>query len=173
VYAISDLLGISPFVPRILFSLWAVAIGAWDRVEKRIPNWLVFPAILALIVWRVYEAIVTRSAQPVFSLLLIWAILFLVWIAHFYGGGDAKFLMALFGFFPTIGFLLLLCIAVIITRAPVVVSRYIRRRNLGESSMEDLLPVHRLPTEDDLHKRGQPNSWTFALAGLIYVWWAQ
>ena len=153
-------------------TLWAVTIGVWDRIERRIPNWLVFPVMLGALAWRVYEAIAMGSVRPMFAVLIAWIALFLIWQAHFYGGGDAKFLMGLLSLFPTLQFLLLLCLVVVVTRTPVIVYRYVKRRRNVQPPPSGEATGRWLPTEEDLRKRGLPNSWTFALAGVIYVWCA-
>lgn len=157
---------------RVLVTLWLLAVSVWDFFTRRIPNWLVLPIALLAMGWRIYEAAVRGALEGLAFSLGAWAVLYTMWRAHVFGGGDAKFLMALFAMFPTAHFLLVFSLAVLAVSIPIVIVQYIksRLRDLGDGrwyrrSRQDLLP-----TAEALRSKGQPFSWTFALPGVIYLW---
>ena len=155
---------------KIVVTLWLVAVSVWDRLERRVPNWLVLPVMGAAFMWRVYTSIIQASANDIFSVLLAWLVIFTIWRANVFGGGDAKLLMGLFALFPTMRFLILLSLVVVVVSAPLVVYRRIVRSRPPHDADEPSQKRSLLPTADELRTRGEPNCWAFALPGVIYVW---
>ena len=161
-----------------VITIWLVIISIWDRRERRVPNWLVLPGMFAALLWQLYITLTgaaRTSAMSAGSLgfaLIAWVVLFMMWRAHFFGGGDAKLLMALFALFPTVQFLLLFCAVVLVVTIPLVIIKVVRS---GESmSLEQvrrrLSQGQLLPTQEDLRTQGRPHCWSLALPGVIYLW---
>jgi len=156
---------------RVIITLWLVAVAVWDSIARRIPNWLVLPVALLALGWQVYGAIRGNPDGLIFAL-GAWVVLYTMWRAHVFGGGDAKFLMALFAMFPTAQFLLLFSLVVLAVSIPIIVIKYVGPRlrgSLGRAQRRTLEPGL-LPTAENLRTRGQPFSWTFALPGVLYLW---
>ena len=143
---------------RIIVSGWLVAVALWDRVEQRIPNALVLPALGAVLVWRIYQAIRGGTLDPrmgasLAGMLVAWGVVLGLWRLHVSGGGDAKLLMVQFGLFPTSEFALLLAFVVVACGLPRILAR------LGRANTPALC------------SQRHPDAWMPALAGLLYVWW--
>jgi Flp pilus assembly protein protease CpaA len=118
--------------------------------------------------WRIYGTLFTRINALGF-VLVAWVVLFLLWRAHLFGGGDAKFLMAILAIFPTTQFLIFFSLVVLMVSLPLLIIQCIKTRSLpfqrgagGEMG---------LPMAEDLQQRGRPYCWTLALPGVIYLWW--
>jgi len=163
---------------KVVLSGWMVGIAMWDHWRRRVPNWLVFPVMLAALGYQVYLFIVDRPASGLGFVLIAWAVLFMMWQAHFFGGGDAKFLMAIFALFPGTQFLVFFALAVLAISVPLMIYQVwrSRARSRQEGSLLSRLrgrlrDGQLLPTEQDLHARGRPYCWTFALPGVIFLWW--
>ena len=156
---------------RILISAWLVAVAAWDRAERRIPNALVLPVLGAVLAWRLYQAVSQRTLTYLWWMLLAWGVIVALWALHWWGGGDAKFLMVLFGTFPTAEFTLLLALAIVLCEAP---RWWIRRRRGSTPRQNPPLTSslgNWLPSAQALRTHGHADAWMLALAGLVYVWW--
>ena len=153
-------------------TLWLAAISIWDRRHRRVPNSLVLPVLGGALVWRIYEAIAHRSDRILF-IIVAWIVLFMMWRLHILGGGDAKFLMAMLALFPTTPFLVLLSLTVLLVRTPLLIIKYARRggRETVHALRRRLRDGALLPTAEELQTEGRPHCWTYALAGVIYLWW--
>ena len=156
---------------RVLATLWLVAVSIWDRWQQRIPNWLVLPVMGVCFVWQVYVSI-NRDAKAIIFLAVAWVVLYMMWRAHIFGGGDTKMLMALFALFPTVDFLALFSLVVCVVSIPLLITKYARvgpleaLRGIGRRLREGRL----LPRAAELRTEGRPQCWTFALPGVIYLW---
>ena len=71
---------------RILISAWLVAVAAWDRAERRIPNALVLPVLGAVLAWRLYQAVSQRTLTYLWWMLLAWGVIVALWALHWWGG---------------------------------------------------------------------------------------
>jgi len=156
---------------KVLMTFWLVAVAVWDSLARRIPNWLVVPVALLALGWQVYEAVRGKPEGLVFCL-GAWVVLYTMWRVHVFGGGDAKFLMALFAIFPTGQFLLLFSLVVLAVSIPIIVVRHVLPRlSRAPRKAPSRTPEQGLlPTAEALRTRGQNFSWTFALPGVIYLW---
>jgi|YNPNPStandDraft_1061719.scaffolds.fasta_scaffold61260_3 Flp pilus assembly protein protease CpaA len=155
---------------KVLVTLWLVTVAVWDFLTRRIPNWLVLPVMLPALCWQVYRAI-QRAPDGLLFALGTWAVLYTMWRAHVFGGGDAKFLMALFALFPTAQFLLLFSLVVLAVSIPIIVIQYVSPRLRGVPDADRSASERSvLPSAERLRTRGQPFSWTFALPGVLYLW---
>jgi Flp pilus assembly protein protease CpaA len=152
---------------KLVITLWLLAVSVWDHQRRRVPNWLVLPVMFGALGWRIYEALFTE-ANALGFVLVAWIALFLLWRGHIFGGGDAKFLMAILAIFATTQFLIFFSLVVLGVSLPLLIIQSIKTRSL---------PFQRkgggragLPTAEDLHQRGRPYCWTLALPGIIYLW---
>jgi hypothetical protein len=152
-------------------TLWLISVAAWDSATRRIPNWLVLPVALLGVGWQVYALTQGRSEGLAFTV-ISWLVLYTMWRAHVFGGGDAKFLMALFAMFPTTQFLLLFSLVVLAVSIPLVVWQAVgpRLRGLRGETRRDSQTPGVLSSAERLRVRGRPYSWTFALPGVLYLW---
>ena len=154
----------------VAITAWMLTVAIMDHRTGRIPNWLTAPVIFGVGAIRLIEGF---QGQPVrFLLLVAWGVIFALWMLHFIGGGDAKFLMGEFALFPSMGFVALLAIVLLVITLPLLLLE-LRGRRLSEvrGSLSDRMVLGQiLPTEEDLQTRGRRYAWTFAIPGIIYTW---
>lgn len=149
---------------------WMLAVALIDHRTARIPNWLVAPVMLGAGAYRIIEGFLGERLR--FMLLLAWGLIFALWMLHFIGGGDAKFLMGLYALFPTIEFTAVLAFFLLILTVPLLLLE-LRGRSIGQvkESLETRLVTGQvLPTEKELQVRGRQYAWTFAVPGIVYTW---
>jgi Flp pilus assembly protein protease CpaA len=147
-----------------------IAVALIDHRTSRIPNWLVAPVMLGAGAYRLIEAVLGQRER--FFMLLAWALLFLLWMLHFMGGGDAKFLMAMYALFPSMEFTAVLAFFLLVLTIPLLLLE-MRGRSLHqmrESVTGRLVTGQILPTEEELQVRGRQYAWTFAIPGIVYTW---
>ena len=158
---------------KVAATLWLITVSVWDHLEQRVPNWLVLPVMFGAFLWQLYSSLVKGSSGIPF-VAFSWVILFIMWRVHIFGGGDTKFLMALFALFPTKQFLILFSLVVLLVSIPLLVLRYARTGLLNaiRRAGRRLSEGHPLPTADELQAKGRPHCWSLALPGVIYLWWA-
>lgn len=165
---------------KLLITFWLVAISAVDLVYRRISNWLVVPVMFGGLVWQIYRFGRGHASGLLFAV-ISWMVIFALWKAHIFGGGDAKFLMGLFALFPDEGLLLLVCVGVVLAAMPLILHDIVRgfrtdpaeveggaRREASGSRWTIQIPW---PSQKRLRTTGKPFVWGFALPGVIYVWW--
>ncbi len=181
---------------KLFVTVWLVVASVVDLLYRRIPNGLVAPIMAGGLVWQIYRFAMGRSSGLPFAV-VAWAVIFAIWKVHIFGGGDAKFLMALFALFPDERLLLLVCVGVVLVATPLILCRIVRRLCTvptgteegtagdvpGEAGRGPISPpslTDRVsawgtpipwPGAEKLESRGQPFVWGFALPGLVYVWW--
>lgn len=172
-------LGALDIAVRVAVTLWLVAISIGDHRHGIIPNRLTGPVLIGGALWQLaYGALTLVSptlvdeAWRVYGVLIALAAVFALWMLHFIGGGDAKFLMALFALFPTMDFVAVLALLLLIITLPLLVLE-LRREGLraaGRGFRDRLVTGRFLPTEEDLQQRGRRYGWTFAVPAAVYVW---
>ena len=113
------------------------------------------------------RAVVERN--PMF--MLFWIAIFLMWTLHFYGGGDAKLMMGLFGVFPDLRLVWITCGVLIMTGAPVLALKYVGTspRVIATNIASRFASGALLPTDEELNQ-GMPYAFAYCLAGAIYLW---
>lgn len=164
---------------RALVTVWLIAISVGDHRFGIIPNRLTGPVLLGGALWQIaYGALTLASPsladEPwrIYGVVLAFAAVFGLWMLHFIGGGDAKFLMALFALFPTMDFVAVLALLLLVVTLPLLLLE-LRREGVGAAGrgFRDRLVTGRfLPTEADLQTRGRRYAWTFAIPAAVYVW---
>jgi Flp pilus assembly protein protease CpaA len=155
---------------QVGLSAWMIAVAVSDHRTGRIPNALTAPVFLGVGAYRLFEGV---TGQPVRLLMLVaWALIFVLWMAHFIGGGDAKFLMALYALFPSMEFTAILALILLLITVPLVLVEFWQRRGSGAagSAWRRVVTGQLLPSEADLQERGRRYAWTFAVPGLVYTW---
>ena len=157
---------------RVIITAWLVALAVIDRRARRVPNVLVLPVMCGALLWQGYVAF-SGQANTVAFVLVCWIALFALWRAHIFGGGDAKLLMALLALFPTTQFLFLLSAVKLLVTVPVLLLKYARRdgRQALSGIRQRLASGHLLPEPGDLETQGRPHCWSYAMPGVIYLWW--
>lgn len=162
---------------KVGLTLWMLRISYGDHMSGRIPNRLTAPIFLGVGLYRLVEGVLHQGGKgwlQVVGLLVAWAVLFGMWTLHFIGGGDAKFLMALFALFPTVEFLAVLAFGLLVIMIFVLGFEALRQRPSLRGTLESwrarLLTGQLLPTEAELQTRGRRYAWTFALPALAYAW---
>lgn len=158
-------------------TLWMVHISYGDHMRGRIPNRMTAPVFLGVGLYRLVEGILHLGGKgwpQVVGLLVAWSILFGMWMLHFMGGGDAKFLMAVFALFPSIEFLAVLAFGLLFIMIVILTVETLRQRPSLRKTFEGwrarLLTGQILPTEAELQTRGRRYAWTFAIPAMIYMW---
>jgi len=149
---------------KILISLWLVTVALWDASRSRIPNWLTLPVMLAAGGYGLWRG--------QWSVLLAWALLFLLWEMHILGGGDAKLIMGLYALFPERMFVLMLLEGILITRLPYLTMKYAGRPigELARGGLRRLRADDWRPTHAELQRHGRSIAWTYCLPGMVYLW---
>jgi Flp pilus assembly protein protease CpaA len=154
----------------VAITAWMLAVAILDHRSGRIPNALTAPVIFGVGALRLAEGFRGQTAWML--MLVAWAVVFGLWMLHFIGGGDAKFLMGEFALFPSMEFVALLALVLLVITLPLLILE-LRGRRLAElrSSVGDRVVLGRiLPTEEDLQTRGRRYAWTFAIPGILYTW---
>jgi Flp pilus assembly protein protease CpaA len=155
---------------KVLLTLWMVSVAVIDIRTARIPNALVGPVMLGMGAVRAIEGLL--GDWPKLLFLLAWLIIFGLWMMHFIGGGDAKFLMGLYALFPDMDFTGVLALILLVLMIPLLVWEF-RKSSVRKSlagAKERIYTQRFLPTEKDLAERGRQNAWTFAVPGIVYTW---
>ena len=148
---------------NVVLSAYLIVAAAWDLRRGIVPNWLTVPA-LAL-------AGGCQLCQGHWEFLQAWAAIFTLWMLRFFGGGDAKLMMALFALFPGVDFLVAFCWVAVAATLPQIVLKYWRTsplvvvRRLGFR-----LATGILPGEGELEASGVRSTWIISLAGMLYAW---
>ena len=140
-------------------------IAIHDLRTRRVPNWVTYP----LMAVGVLRAIVFLDA----TFLLYWVGLWLLWSAHFMGGGDAKLLMGLFGLFPDFQFAWLVALCILVTGLPYLTYKYRHQwRSIPRAlrrMLWRLITRQFLPSQAEFEKDAVPYAFSFCLAGGIYL----
>jgi len=168
--SVADLAAVWPLLVKVAVSAWMIGVSVLDHRTGRIPNALTGPVMLGVGALQLSRVAVGDWAK--LGLLLAWALIFVLWMLHFMGGGDAKFLMALYALFPNMAFTTVLALILLLLIIPLVLLE-VRRRPAGQSlgaAWRRLATGQVMPTERDLHERGRRYAWTFAVPGLVYAW---
>lgn len=168
---------------RAVITVWLVAISVRDARHGIILNRMTGPIFLGVGLFQIlYAATVLRTTpalpgegpwwvRPIF-IVVGFAVCFGLWMLHFIGGGDAKFLMALLALFPHSEFVLLMAVVLLVVTTALFVwdvaktGLRTKLRNLRNRALTGAL----LPTEAELAAHGKPLAWTYALPAAIYVW---
>lgn len=157
---------------KVVVTLWLVVVSIWDLRERRIPNWLVMPVMLAALGWQAYTSVTHKTTEIVF-VLIAWVVVFLLWQVGVWGGGDAKLLMGLLAMFPNQSFLFLFCLCVLVVTLPLMLAKLaarLWRRFKHHNEAQDGERESIWPSRDKLRDKGRAYAWAFALPGVIYVW---
>lgn len=164
---------------RIALTAWMIWISYSDRRDGLIPNRLTAPVFIGVGLFQILYGLLTVLAPGldaewyrIFAIPVAFAVIFGLWMLHFIGGGDAKFLMALFALFPTMEFVAVLALVLLVITVPIFVWDTIRQRpaSIWRAMRDRLLTGQLLPTEEELQERGRRYAWTFAVPGAIYLW---
>lgn len=170
-----DLLDIAA---RVAIIVWMVAISILDTRDGIIPNRLTGPVMLGFGAFQIGYGLLTvfvpsldAEYHRIFGLLVAFAIVFGLWMLHFIGGGDAKFLMAMFALFPTMRFVAVLAfILLILTVALLAQSLWGHSpAEIGRRAWARIVTGNVLPTREELDERGKRYAWTFAVPGIVYA----
>ncbi len=115
----------------------------------------------------VVRSIIERDA----SILFFWSVIFLLWSLHFYGGGDAKLLMGLFGLMPDIRLLWIVSIVLVVTGIPFLAHKYWHTppRALASGLSRRIQSGGFLPSDQELDQ-GVPFAFAYCIAGAVYLW---
>lgn len=149
---------------RGVISVFLVSGGVCDLRSRQVSPLLTLPA-MALVGG-------LRFREGRYEVFITWLVIFLLWSAHFFGGGDAKLLMVETALFPGPGFLVTLSLVALACSVPMLVVKYRPRSPsvLVRGLAHRLWTGHLFPTGKELKEEGQPTTWIFALAGIVYAW---
>jgi len=151
---------------RMLFiSLFMLAAAVIDLRAHRVPPWLTLPVMGGAVVYQLWVE------GDIIGLLITWSVAFLLWKLRFYGGGDAKVLMGLFGFYPMLSLAWAQVVVALVVSIPVLVYKYRHRliervATVGAMALTGNLP---LPSREDYRRRGIPVVWVYALGWLGWL----
>ena len=161
------------FALKLVLSLWMVAVSWLDHRTGLISNRLTAPVMLGVAIYRLVSAFVDHSTITVFvGMLVAWVVIYGLWMLHFIGGGDAKFLMALYALFPSLEFSLVLALILLVLTVPLAVVEFFKLgpANALRGMRDRLVTGQILPTDADLKTRGKRYVWTYALPALLFMW---
>ncbi len=148
---------------NVALSAYLIVAAAWDLKRGIVPNWLTVPALAFAGGWQLY--------QGQWEFLQSWAAIFTLWMLRFFGGGDAKLMMALFALFPGVDFLVAFCWVAVAATLPQIVLKYWRTSPLVVARRLGFrLATGLLPGEGELEESGVRSTWIISLAGMLYVW---
>ena len=151
----------------LLAKMGFTALFVWIAIQD-FRTQTVSPFITLPWMWMsIVRGIVERN--PAF--LAFWFVIFLLWSFHFYGGGDAKLLMGLFGLMPDVQLLWIVCIVLVVTGIPVLALKYWHTppRALASNLSQRVQSGALLPTDEDLNQ-GVPFAFAYCIAGAVYMW---
>ena len=134
----------------VAFSVYLVALGAWDLRRRANPWWATTPLIVGLAAYRIWQG-------PTFSVFGGWALATLPYLLHWYGAADYRLLLVTWGLFPTLPYAFTLGIGMVVLAA--LALALTRRPALG-----------RRPSRADLLEHGQPGLFVISLPTLGYIW---
>ncbi len=163
---------------RALIIGWMIWISILDTRGGIIPNRLTGPVMLGFGGFQIAYGLLTIFVQSldseyyrIFGLLIAFAIIFGIWKLHFIGGGDAKFLMAIFALYPTMGFVAVLAFILLITTVMLLIVNMWGNSPvaLGRQVWARIVTGNMLPTREELDERGKRYAWTFAVPGIVYT----
>ena len=165
-------LSLWPFIFKVFITGWLVLVSIIDRRRRRVPNVLTLPFMFGFFLWQLYFSITNRSNTILF-VVAAWAVLFGLWRLCILGGGDTKLLMALLAIFPTTQFLILLSLVKLIVSVPLLIAKYVRGGGLQalQNARDRLAGGQFFPRQEELMSEGRPHCWSYALPGVIYLWW--
>ncbi len=148
---------------RLGFTALLAVLALQDLRTKRVSPLVTLPWMAVALA----RAVVLRDA----ALLPFWTGIVILWLLNFYGGGDAKLLMGLFGLWPTERLLWTAAIVSLAVGLPFLIAKHRRAplRSVAGGLVLRLATLDVLPTAEELD-RGIPFAFAYCLAGAIYVW---
>jgi Flp pilus assembly protein protease CpaA len=166
-------------VLRVLVTAWIVVISVRDHRHGLISNRLTAPFFLGVGAFQIlYALTVMRGLGDgewwlrLLFLVVAYGITFSLWTLHFIGGGDAKFLMALFALFPTMDWVVLLALLLLVIMLPLLLLELRARRPgaMWRGFRDRLLTGQVLPTQEELQEQGRRYAWTFGVPAIVFTW---
>lgn len=157
---------------------WMAYVAIRDSRHGIIPNKVTGPVLIGVGLWQLAYGLLTIVAPDlrsewfrIFGMLSAYAIIFGMWMLHFIGGGDAKFLMAMFALFPRMSFVAVMASVLLVITSALLVRELWGRpiRATLKSVWARIVTGEILPTERELQERGRRYAWTFAVPGIVYV----
>lgn len=155
--------GNDELLAKIGFTVLLAVIAIQDLRTRTVS-----PAItLPWMVVAVARAVVQRDP----TLIPFWIGIFCIWSFHFYGGGDAKLLMGLFGLWPHMQLLWVTSAVLIATGLPILIYKYARvsPRVIVSGLAARFSSGGILPKDEELD-RGIPFAFAYCLSGALYLW---
>ncbi len=160
------------WIAKIAITLWMIAVAVLDHRHGRIPNRLTGPVFLGVGAYRVGWEGLWQGDFARLWLLAAWAVVYGLWMLNFIGGGDGKFLMAQLALFPSMEYVAVLAIVLLILTVPLLLWT-MRGRSPGamlRGAWARLQTGEVLPTQAELQAHGKRYAWTYAVPGIVYTW---
>ncbi len=159
-----------------LTCIWLLACALADWHTGRVPNALTLPVFVGGVLLTTWRAITQGARYEPIMLVLLCALFYAGWVAHWYGGGDAKLRMTLAALWPHLGLLIALLLSAIFAGVVVLITNFqenypvlvnaASRAFVGLSSGQmELLRSDR----EELHRLGQRGTWEIAIGGIGYA----
>ena len=146
--------------PLLGLALWLGAMSVHDLRTRQVPNWLTLPPLVAVWAWQLAQGR-WQALVPILPLYLLWRL-------NVIGGADAKVLMALFGLWPTLDFLLFFCLGYLVIMLPVILWRH--RQGLGSVGRRMLATLRGgFPSQEELEMHGLPAIPVYAVVAVAYA----
>ena len=164
---------------RVAVTLWVVVISVRDHRHGLISNRLTAPLFVGVGAFQLFYAVTALRTtggndwwMRLVFIILAYSITFMLWTRHFIGGGDAKFLMALFALFPAMEWVVLLALLLLVIMLPLLLLEFRRRSpaQMWRGMRDRMITGQVLPTQADLEEHGRRYAWTFGIPAVVFTW---
>ena len=132
---------------------YLLLLTVWDFRWRENPWWLTTPVVGGLAAWRLVYG-------PALWVFVAWGLVTLPYLLNFFGAGDYRLLLVLFGLFPAWPFAVTLGIGTFALAYGMVLWGTWRRQP----------PSPEAPAREDLLSKGWPGVFVFTLPALAYLW---
>ena len=145
-------------------SLFMLSVAIIDLGTRRVPLWLTLPAMIGAIVYQLWWG------GNITGLIIAWGVAFLMWKLKLYGGGDAKVLMALFGFYPLLSLAWAQVAVSLSVAVPWLLFKYRHQLQKSMVTVGTMAVTGNIfPATRGYRKNGHPVIWVYALGWLLWL----
>jgi Flp pilus assembly protein protease CpaA len=160
---------------RIGLSILLIALAICDLRRGRVPNWIVWPLMVAAILLTILRlAGESLSLNQIGLIVVVWIACFVAWQWHVFGGGDMKLMIALMTLFPEIGMLLMILLSLLVGLIAALLWRDGMKGLRRQMAILFLAAQGQLPSQTEISEayalRSIRITFALSLGGLIYLW---
>lgn len=160
---------------RIGLTILLVALAIYDLRSGRVPNWIVWPLMVAAILLTILRlAGESLSLNQIGLIVVVWIACFVAWQWRVFGGGDMKLVMALMALFPDVRMLLTILIGLLLGLIVALLWRDGMKGLRRQMAILFLAAQGQLPSQAEIAEAYASRSiritFAISLGGLIYLW---